>query len=208
MKINKDKTFYLNETFPVCKLHVSTFTNKNYTNGLLNIAIKYWDSKRERWCHYGGISSVINCDADTATLFLKEHDDKYDFIKSLLEDNQVAIRTDEVVTDKVIDETCGPYCVWTIDLNKLKTISAIYVITEKKKTTKNMCKYCTPYYGVDRHIFNDRKPSQKKDSYVGVEAYLEDDKLMILAVADTAETGVVEAAIPIKFCPICGRKLP
>lgn len=71
-----------------------------------------------------------------------------------------------------------------------------------------MCKFCEPYYGQDKILFNNRVLSNKTQAYVGVQACVDDNELNILAVADTYEPGVVEAKIKINYCPMCGTKLP
>ena len=66
------------------------------------------------------------------------------------------------------------------------------------------CEYCR---GTRTLIEQRDKLSRKGDFYPGLEVFIEDDILSVIAVADTYEPGYLEGIININFCPMCGEKL-
>lgn len=66
------------------------------------------------------------------------------------------------------------------------------------------CKYCNG----DEELIDTRTDySRRGDFYPGVEAWIEENVLKIIAVGDTYEPSFTEVAAEIKYCPMCGRSL-
>lgn len=77
-----------------------------------------------------------------------------------------------------------------------------------------MCKYCEEHVlqegGYDIESICEREESKYNSGcFNGIDVHLEKDKLKMCAVVDgkNVKCLLVEKAIKIKFCPMCGRKL-
>ncbi len=67
-----------------------------------------------------------------------------------------------------------------------------------------MCEYCER----DEPIIDTMNElSLKGDFYYGLRMYISDNELCITSCPDTYEPSFQEAFVPIKFCPMCGKKL-
>lgn len=203
MTINNDKTFRINDEFHTCRLCVNQLKNKNHPNGLMVILIQYWSEKSKKWENYRSVTSAFATPADRInTMYIKTTDVDYDVITSIFKDNKIAICIENIIMQNTTQ--CEE---WVINLKTLKSLSAQCVLDDEKTINTN-CKYCRPYCGEDKILYNNRKLSKKqKDAYVGIEVYIEDGNLNILSVADSAKANINEANIPINFCPICGNKV-
>lgn len=69
----------------------------------------------------------------------------------------------------------------------------------------NECKYCSDKG--DSILDTRTQLSRKGDFYPGIDLFIEDDELNIIAVGDTHETSYVEDEVKINYCPMCGRSL-
>lgn len=73
------------------------------------------------------------------------------------------------------------------------------------------CKFCSNKFWMPEEtpLFDNIDFSKcKPDCYSGLMAtILDSNRLRILAMSDTFQTWVEDVEIPIKYCPMCGRKL-
>lgn len=66
------------------------------------------------------------------------------------------------------------------------------------------CKFCSG----EEALYDDMTNlSLKGDFYPGTKAWICDGTIDITSVADTYEPNFCEVSIPIKFCPVCGKRI-
>jgi len=69
------------------------------------------------------------------------------------------------------------------------------------------CEFCSEGYLTKPVIHTRRILSTKRDSFPGIEAYVESAGLLyVVAIPDTYEPAYQAAEVKINFCPMCGRK--
>lgn len=68
------------------------------------------------------------------------------------------------------------------------------------------CEYCRDK--LTKEILHDRTcVSLKGAKFPGIEVFIDEDELTVIAVADTYEPNYQEVVVQINFCPMCGREL-
>lgn len=122
MKITSDKMFSFNKRFPTCRLKVRKpyFLNNKHA---LMIEIEYWHRDYRRWESYGCINEHVKTSADNI-LFINLNNPDYQYVKSLLIENDIASPTNNIIHNNYSD-----YEEWHVNIDNLRNLAADFNIS-------------------------------------------------------------------------------